>query len=128
MRATYREEINVSTQSRKPAVDPQELTQLLVARANAGDVDGMVELYEPGAVLCVGGDNVVRGAEQIRAFYAKFLATGVRFSVGEQRPARLSGDLALTSTRLPNGTITAEVARRQSDGSWRWAIDQPAIA
>ena len=61
------------------------------------------------------------------AFYVNFLATGVRFNVGEQRPAMLSGELALTSTRLPNGTMTAEVARRQSDGSWRWVIDQPAI-
>ena len=117
----------MSTDSRKLATDPQELAQLLVARANVGDVDGMVELYEPNAVLAVGGDKIARGTAQIRAFYANFLATGVRFNVGEQRPAMLSGELALTSTRLPNGTITAEVARRQSDGSWRWVIDQPAI-
>ena len=117
----------MSTESRKLAADPQELAQLLVARANVGDVDGMVELYEPNAVLAVGDDKIARGTAQIRAFYANFLAAGVRFNVGEQRPAMLSGELALTSTRLPNGTITAEVARRQSDGSWRWVIDQPAI-
>jgi ketosteroid isomerase-like protein len=118
----------MSTESRKLATDPQELARLLVARANAGDVDGMVELYEPDAVLAVGGGSIARGAAQIRAFYANFLATGVRFNLGEQRPAMPSGELALTSTRLPNGTITAEVARRQSDGSWRWVIDQPSIS
>jgi len=37
------------------------------------------------------------------------------------------GDLALTSTRLPGGGATVEVARRQPDGSWRWVIDQPAV-
>jgi hypothetical protein len=30
-----------------------------------------------------------------------------------------NGDLALTSTRLPGGVATVEVAKRQSDGSWR---------
>jgi hypothetical protein len=38
-----------------------------------------------------------------------------------------SGDLALTSTRLPAGGAAVEVARRQPDGSWRWVIDQPAV-
>jgi hypothetical protein len=38
-----------------------------------------------------------------------------------------SGDLALTSTRLANGTVTVEVARRQPDGTWLWVIDQPNV-
>jgi hypothetical protein len=118
----------MSAENRKHAHEPQELAQLLVARANAGDIDGMVALYEQNAVLAIGGANVARGAAQIREFYIKFLASGIKFDVGEQRPAILSGELALTSTRLPNGTITAEVARQQSDGTWRWIIDQPVIA
>jgi hypothetical protein len=32
--------------------------------------------------------------------------------------------LALGSTRLNDGGVTAEVARRQPDGTWRWVIDQ----
>jgi hypothetical protein len=40
--------------------------------------------------------------------------------------AILNGDVALTSTRLPNGVVTAEIARRQR--TWLWVIDQPAIA
>jgi hypothetical protein len=39
-------------------------------------------------------------------------------------PALRVGDLALTSTRSPGGAA-AEVARRQSDGSWLWLADQP---
>jgi hypothetical protein len=47
---------------------------------------------------------------------------------GEMRqPAIRNGDLALTSTRLPGGGATVEIARRQPDGSWRWVIDQPAV-
>src|SRR5262249_41993700 len=116
------------TESRKLAMDPQELAQLLVARANAGDIEGMVALYEPDATLAIGGGRLARGTVQIREFYATFLATGVRFNVGEQRPAMLCGGLALPQTRRPKARIPAEVARQQTDGSWRWIIAQPAIA
>jgi hypothetical protein len=49
-------------------------------------------------------------------------------ALGEQRPALICGDLALTSTLLPDGDITSEVARRQSDGSWLWVIDRYSVA
>jgi ketosteroid isomerase-like protein len=117
----------VNDLDQKTARDPQELARLLVARANAGDVEGMVTLYHTDAVLDCGKGRLAIGREAIRRFYTEFLATGIKFNVGEQRPALICGDTALTSTRLPNGAITAEVARRQGDGSWLWVIDQPAI-
>ena len=33
------------------ALQPEDLDRLFLERANAGDVDGVVDLYEPGAVL-----------------------------------------------------------------------------
>jgi uncharacterized protein (TIGR02246 family) len=113
---------------REPARDPQDLARLLVARELKGDVEGMAALYEPDAVLDCGSGQLARGREAIRAFYAGLVAAGRKFDLGNQRAAIVSGDLALTSTRLPNGTVTAEIARRQADGTWLWAIDQPAIA
>jgi hypothetical protein len=44
-----------------------------------------------------------------------------------QHPALRLGELALTSTRLPGGGATAEVARRQPDGTWRWVLDRPNV-
>ena len=114
--------------SREPARDPQDLERLLVSRERAGDVDGMAALYEPHAVLDCGDGRLTRGREAIRAFYAGLEAVGRKFDFGDQRPAIISGDLALTSTRLPDGSVTAEVARRQGDGSWLWVIDQFSIA
>jgi len=108
--------------------DPQDLERLLVSRERAGDVDGMVALYEPHAVLDHGGGQLAVGREAIRAFYAGVVAAGRKFEFGDQRAAIVSGDLALTSTRLPDGTVTAEVARRQSDGTWLWVIDRFSIA
>lgn len=110
--------------SREPARDPQDLERLLVSRQRAGDVDGMVALYEADAVVDCGGGQLVPGREAIRAYFAGVVAAGRKFAFGDQRPAVVSGDLALTSTRLPDGSATAEVARRQGDGNWLWVIDK----
>lgn len=113
---------------REPARDPQDLERLLVARQRAGDVDGMVALFEPDAIVDCGDGRLLRGREAMRAYYAGLVAAGRKFALGEQQPAMINGDLALTSTRLPDGSVTAEVARRQRDGTWLWVIDQYAIA
>jgi len=112
---------------REPARDPQELAIKLVRSENAGDAKGMALLYEPDAVLACGGGRKAIGRDAIEAFYADLIATGRKFDLVDQRPAMLCGDIALTSTRLPNGTVTAEIARRQTDGTWLWVIDQPSI-
>jgi ketosteroid isomerase-like protein len=109
---------------REPARDPQDLERLLVTRERTGDVEGMMALYEPQAVVDCGEGRLLLGTEAIQAYFAGVVATGRKFAFGEQRPAVISGDLALTSTRLPDGTVTAEVARRQADGTWLWVIDK----
>jgi hypothetical protein len=68
------------------------------------------------------------GRDAIHAFYAGVVASGRKFDLGDQRPAIVNGDVTLISTRLPDGVVTAKIARRQSDGTWLWVIDQPAIA
>jgi ketosteroid isomerase-like protein len=114
--------------SREPARDPQDLERLLIDRQWAGDIEGMLALFEPDAVVDSGGEESVRGREAIRALFEQGLATGRKFQRGEQRPALINGDLALTSTRLPDGSITTEVARRQRDGTWLWIIDRYSVA
>jgi uncharacterized protein (TIGR02246 family) len=114
--------------SRAPARDPQYLAKLLVSRELAGDAEGMAALYAEDAVLHIGGGQLARGRDAIRSYYAELVASGRKFELGEQRPALVAGDLALTSTRLPDGTVTAEIAHRQADGTWLWMIDQPSIA
>jgi hypothetical protein len=95
--------------NRAPAYDPQDLERLLVTRENVGDVDGMAALYEPRALLDCGEGPLLHGQEAIRKFYSELIATGRKFEMGEQRAAMVRGDLALTSTHLLDGTVTAEV-------------------
>lgn len=113
---------------REPARDPQDLERLLVARQRAGDVEGMIVLFEPDALVDCGEGRFLRGHKEIRAYFEEGVAAGRKFQIGEQQPALINGGVALTSTCLPDGSVTAEVARRQSDGTWCWIIDQYAIA
>jgi hypothetical protein len=112
----------------EPALNPEDLARFFVACANAGDVDGLVALYESDAILAGPAGQIIRGHAAIRRFYAELLADRPTFQAGNQRPALRHDTLALTSSRLVNGSVTAEVARQQPDGTWRWAIDQPVIA
>jgi ketosteroid isomerase-like protein len=117
----------VGDHDRVSAVEPEDLERLFVERVNAGDVEGLVALYEPDAVLAFPPGNVATGTETIRQVFNDFLAAGVTLTLGDQQPTLRVGDLALTSTRLNDGAVTAEVARRQPDGTWRWVIDQASI-
>ncbi len=110
------------------ANEPEELARLFLEHANQGNVEGLVALYEPGAVLALPDGRVAVGSEEIRRFYSTLLSTRPHFEPGMQRPALRAGNLALTSSQLTTGAVTAEVARQQADGSWLWVVDQPAIS
>jgi hypothetical protein len=114
--------------NRAPARDPQDLERLLIDRQHAGDVDGMVALFEPQAVVDCGEGKFLHGRQEIRSYFEQVVASGRKFARGAQQPALMCGELALTSTRLPDGSVTAEVTRQQSDGIWLWAIDRYTIA
>ncbi len=109
------------------AREPNDLERLFVERANAGDLDGLLALYEPDAIVAYEDGKVAQGREQIRQLLATFLGERPRLPPSNQARALRSGDLALTSSCLTNGDVTAEVARRQPDGSWLWVIDHFAI-
>jgi ketosteroid isomerase-like protein len=100
---------------------------MVVEQLNAGDVDGLVELYEPAAVMALPGGQSATGAEEIRSAYDQFVARRPVVEPGVQQATLRSGELALTSSRLADGTITVEVARRQPDGTWLWVLDQPSV-
>jgi ketosteroid isomerase-like protein len=112
---------------RERATQPEDLGRFFVQRANAGDVDGLVALYEPDAVLAFPPGQVATGTAAIRQVYERIVAGKPTFEEGAHQPALRFGDLALTSTRLVGGGATAEVARRQPDGPWLWVIDQPVL-
>jgi ketosteroid isomerase-like protein len=119
-----------------PARKPEDLGRLFTDALNAGDLDALMQLYEPGAMLRPGPDQIAAGSDAMRAALAGFLGMKPRFKLAAKTLGEV-GDLALTSSKWelsgtgPDGAPVTmngqgvEVARRQADGTWRWVIDTP---
>jgi ketosteroid isomerase-like protein len=111
---------------RERATHPEDLTRLFVERANAGDAEGLSELYAPDAVLGFPPGSATVGREAIHAVLEAMLEQVPSFPREEPLPSLIHGDLALCATRSADGTGTrAQVAQRQPDGSWLRIIDRP---
>jgi uncharacterized protein (TIGR02246 family) len=117
-----------------PATTPEQIHRLFENRFNAGDLDGLMQLYEPDAALIAQPGSVANGVDQARTALQGFLSlkgritlnTKLVVTVGEL--AYLSNTWSLRGTGpdgnpVALGATTAEVARRQADGSWRYVID-----
>ena len=112
---------------REQARTPEDLTRLFVERANAGDAEGLAELYEPGAVMGFPPGSETVGRDAIQEVMAAMLEHGPsEFPHEELLPTLRIGDLALTATKPQDGTGgRAQVARRQPDGTWLRILDRP---
>lgn len=113
------------------ATRPEEASKLFEARFGAGDLEGLMELYEDDAVFTnAQGAHVGPGA--IREVLAGYLSTGASIIMNDS-VAFETEDLALVhwswTMNFPDGRVaqgaTAEVLRRQADGSWKFIIDNP---
>ena len=117
-----------------PATTPEQIHHLFESAFNAADIDGLMELYESNAALIAQPGSVDHGSEQVRAALQGFLALKGRITLNTKLVFAV-GDLAyLSNTWSLNGTgpdgnpvalgaTTAEVVRRQTDGTWRYVID-----
>jgi uncharacterized protein (TIGR02246 family) len=115
------------TPTGETARKPEDVTRLFVQRANAGDADGLADLYTDDAVLAYPPGSTTVGRPAIRAVLEQMLAHAPRpFPVEEPLPSVCYGDLALTSTHSADGKGgRVQVCQRQPDGSWLRIIDRP---
>jgi uncharacterized protein (TIGR02246 family) len=116
---------------------PRSLHQRLEKALDAGDLDGLVALYESGATLVPEPGRSVTGRDAIRAALAGFVALAPRETRVETLGIVQAGDVALTrshwslrGTDPTRGPVTLdhhgfEVMRRGADGSWSFVIDDP---
>ena len=113
-----------------PAYTPQEIHVLFERAFNAGDVEAILALYEPGAVLVAGGKPVT-GCDAIRDAVTMFLSSGARMKLETRTVIESSEGLAVLhgawSLGPPSDTqgLSTEVVRRQPDRSWMFVIDNP---
>jgi uncharacterized protein (TIGR02246 family) len=114
------------------ATEPSQVIEQFSECFNSGDLDGLASLYEDGAVFIPEPGTVLSDAAGLRAAIQGFLDTKGTLTI-VSTSAVVKGDLALTHSHwrldIPGGEAlehtSAEVARRQSDGTWKYAIDNP---
>jgi len=115
---------------------PEDLDSLLEAAMAAGDVEALVELYEPCAVFADEGIKKMVGREQLVEGFTRLAGQHLRIR-GNPRVVADFGDLAVlyndwTETGAgADGASFArsgkaiEIVRKQTDGTWRYLFDDP---
>jgi ketosteroid isomerase-like protein len=114
------------------ATEPGQVIEQFTEYFNSGDIEGLVSLYEDGAALIPEPGTVLTDAAGLRAALQGLLDTKGTITI-VSTSAMVTGDLALTHSHwridVPGGEsiehTSAEVARRQPDGTWKYAIDNP---
>ena len=122
-----------------PAQHPAEIHNLFRAAFNSCSVDGVLDLYEEGAVFVTGPGTSVTGKAALAELLPGFFAMKPSMRLETVSVFEKSGDLALLEARLvvdgtgPDGNAvqltgtSREVVRRQNNGNWLYAIDDPGI-
>ena len=119
------------------AKTPEDVDRLFGERFNGGDVEGLVALYEPGATLVTQDAGTLIGHAAIRDYLSRMTVTKAQIDMGTSRVVPAGDDLAVVHHDW-QATVTAadgqhvamsgkatEVVRRQSDGRWLFALDDP---
>ena len=117
------------------AGSPGEICLLFQKYMAQGDIESVLALYEPDVVFINQEGSTKRGREELREELAPFAVAKTTFEF-EIKQLIQAGDIALTHTQwklyTPKQSSSSsqslyaiEVARRQSDGTWRWLIGDP---
>jgi uncharacterized protein (TIGR02246 family) len=115
---------------------PIDTVNELSGALNQGDVDAALALYEPDAVLIAQPGRVARGSTALRAALEQFTAlkptlrTQAQDVVEANDVALYIGRWTLHGTDPSGQAITmggesSDILRKQADGRWLIAIDNP---
>jgi uncharacterized protein (TIGR02246 family) len=119
-----------------PTLAPDELAREFAEQVNSADLDGILQLYEPTATFVAPDGSLATGHPEIRRALGEMLAAEPRITGVVGIASVVAGDLALMTNRWQmtfaalagapavSGS-SVEVARRQADGGWLYAIDRP---
>ncbi|MBN8942312.1 MAG: SgcJ/EcaC family oxidoreductase [Rhizobiales bacterium] len=110
---------------------PEQMNETFVRAFNTRDIANLLALYEDDAILCVDGTRSLKGKADIAAALGEFLQMpgtltgGNNFCLRHDDVALLRADWTLIG---PDGATTlagssAEIVRRQADGTWLYIVD-----
>jgi len=115
---------------------PQQVLNAIVVGINSGNIEALMSLYEPDAGFAQQPGTMVHGPTGVRDSLAAFIAMKGTLDIKVTRVleagglALVAGVWSFTGTGPDGKPVTlagrnADVLRRQTDGSWRFVIDNP---
>ncbi len=113
-----------------PATSPEQICHLFQQYMAEGDIEALLNIYDPEAVFLNSSGEIKHGKQGLRAELAPFASAKATFDFRIKQIIQ-SGDIALMHTQWtvsspqPFSTYAIEVARRQPDGTWCWLIGDP---
>jgi ketosteroid isomerase-like protein len=113
-----------------PAKVPEEVNQLFMKFMKEGNLEAVLDLYDPEIAFVNQDGEIKRGISGIRDQLAHFVDVRQVFEF-QIRKVVLNGDIALVHNKYEmvtpnkNSGYAIEVMRRQPDGSWRFFIGDP---
>jgi ketosteroid isomerase-like protein len=109
-------------------ITPQGMHSAFEGAFNRQDLDGLMALYAPDAVMPRADGSLATGLDAIRQELSGILGTNGQMSL-RTRYVHEAGDLAmlscewtLTAGDQTMSAVSAEVARRQPDGGWLYVF------
>ncbi len=108
------------------AKEPEQLSQMFQQAIRGSDANAAVALFEPEAVLTTQQGQVCHGTEAIRELLTSYAAMKPGLKIANLKTLR-TGDLALMYNAPTHEGVdvegrAVEIARRQPDGTWLYAM------
>jgi uncharacterized protein (TIGR02246 family) len=113
---------------------PADIHEAVARLFNERDLEGLVDLYEADARMVAIDGSVSEGTDAIRDNWKALFEFGGEmalktiYEIEQGDIALLSNDYTLTIGDTVITGRTAEVVRKQANGSWRYVIDHPTAA
>jgi ketosteroid isomerase-like protein len=115
---------------------PEQVLKSIVDGINTGNLDALMPLYEPHAAFAAQPGSLAHGLSGVRESLTAFTAMKGTLDLKVTRVLEASGVALVVGVWSFAGTgpdgepvkltgHNADVLRRQSDGSWRFVIDNP---
>lgn len=126
----------IYNQNENKTSTPEKVLNAIVEGINSGDLESLMTLYETEACFATQPGQLAKNPESIRESLLSFIDLKGKLDLKVKRVLQVS-DLALVTAEWSfSGTgpdnepvnlsaKSADVLRLQSDGTWRFVIDNP---